>query len=350
MSASLEAKASRESSTPGLLSRSFAKRKALPTGLRLDGQTAIVTGSNAGLGLEASRQLLKLGVSTLIMGVRSQAKGEAAAKQLRSEFPGTIVSVWILDMESYDSVRQFAQNTADLPRLDIVILNAALVKVTYTPLPETEHEMNLQINYLSTALLAILLLPILKSKKVPGASRPPVLSIVGSDTMYTTDYWPRLQGPTFKQYDEAERFDYMPWYGGCKLMLAFFVSQLAEQIDPSDVLINVPNPGPTRNTGLAREAPRAVKIALMIAQFLLGRTMEQAASIYLEAALVLGSESHGSFVSEWIIKPSALNPAPYYTILTERRYPSCWYTTEGQDFRRRLWEETLEELRLLSKT
>jgi hypothetical protein len=47
-------------------------------------------------------------------------------------------------------------------------------------------------------------------------------------------------------------------------MLAFFVSQLAEQIDPSDVLINLPDLGPTRNTALAREVPIAVRTALLI--------------------------------------------------------------------------------------
>jgi NAD(P)-dependent dehydrogenase (short-subunit alcohol dehydrogenase family) len=303
MSANLEAKAARESTGPGTLSRSFAKRKPLPSGLRIDGQTVIITGSNTGLGLEAARQLLKLGAATLIMGVRSQAKGEEAAKGLRRSFPSATVSVWTVDMESYDSVRQFAQKCADLPRIDLVILNAALVKVTFTRLPEPQHETNVQVNYLSTVLLAILLLPILKAKKVPGASRPPVLSIVGSDTMYNTDYWPKFEGPTFKQYDDATRFDYMPWYGGTKLLLAFFVSRLAQHVDPSDVLVNIPNPGPTRNTALAREAPTALKIVLGIAQFLLGRTPEQAASVYLEAGLVMGPESHGSFVSEWIIRP-----------------------------------------------
>jgi NAD(P)-dependent dehydrogenase (short-subunit alcohol dehydrogenase family) len=328
MSSKLGSEAPREGTVGGMLSRSFAKRKPLPAGTRLDGQTAVVTGSNTGLGLEACRQLLKLGVSKLIMGVRTQAKGDAAAAQLRSEFSSPSISVWAVDMESYDSVRQFAQRLAELPRIHIVILNAAGVKTAFTTVSPDGNETNLQVNYLSTALLAILLLPILKSKKDPAAPRPPVLSIVGSDTMYNADYWPKLQGPTFKPYNKPEHFSYMPWYGASKLFVCFFVSRLVEFVNPSDVLINIPNPGPTRNTGLARDAPRIVQIVLSIAQHLLGRNTEQGASIYMHAALGIGEESHGSFVSDWAIRP----------------YPACWYTDEGRDFSNRLWEETMEEL------
>ena len=43
----------------------------------LSGQTAILTGSNSGLGLETARQLLDLGCN-VILAVRNTKKGEAA--------------------------------------------------------------------------------------------------------------------------------------------------------------------------------------------------------------------------------------------------------------------------------
>jgi FlaA1/EpsC-like NDP-sugar epimerase len=57
----------------------------LPHDVDLRGKTAIVTGSNAGIGLECARQLLDLGVSKLIIAVRNETKGEAARKNLLSE-------------------------------------------------------------------------------------------------------------------------------------------------------------------------------------------------------------------------------------------------------------------------
>ena len=44
----------------------------------LHGQTGIVIGSNIGLGLEASNQLLGLGLSYLILAVRNKEKGNNA--------------------------------------------------------------------------------------------------------------------------------------------------------------------------------------------------------------------------------------------------------------------------------
>lgn len=102
------------------------KPRPSPAGTSLAGQTAVVTGSNGGLGLEASRQMLALGLSRLIMGVRDVAKGERAATALRTQFPQARVDVWALSQESFDSVRAFAARCAsDTDRLDVVVLNAA---------------------------------------------------------------------------------------------------------------------------------------------------------------------------------------------------------------------------------
>lgn len=79
-------------------------------------------------------------------------------------------------MEDYDSIRNFATECESLARIDMVILNAGLQKTTFRRARTTGHELHVQINYISTALLTILLLPVLKAKRPP--SDPPVLSIV----------------------------------------------------------------------------------------------------------------------------------------------------------------------------
>ncbi|ETS75466.1 hypothetical protein PFICI_12410 [Pestalotiopsis fici W106-1] len=328
MSAKLESEAAYEATWIRMLQRQFTRPKPLPADTNLEGQTAIVTGSNGGLGLEACRQLLKLGLSRLVLGVRSQAKGEAAANGLRQTFDKADISVWIVDHESYDSIREFVGKCETLPRLDIAILNAAVITTSYTTVPSTGHENILQVNYLSTALLAILLLPILKSKKVPDAVRPPVLNLVGTDLMYQPEFVPRLTGPVLAQYDSAENFRFFPWYSGSKILLMCFVSRLARCVDANDVLINVSNPGLVKNTDLARNGSIMVRTVMGIYQFFLGKSVESGASVYLEAALGQGPDSHGGFVSEWTIRP----------------YPAVWYTTEGKEFTERLWEETMEEL------
>lgn len=166
MSLELEKQARYEATRLGGLRRQFTKYKPLSSNVQLDDAVAIVTGSNVGLGLEASRELLQLGLSNLIMGVRSEEKGNRAADALRRDFPRATISVWIIDIESYNSIREFAERCATLRRIDIVILNAAIApNPSFTPVTGTGHELSMQVNYLSTALLDILLLPILKAKK-----------------------------------------------------------------------------------------------------------------------------------------------------------------------------------------
>ncbi|KAI4866028.1 hypothetical protein F4820DRAFT_418411, partial [Hypoxylon rubiginosum] len=217
MSQNLESRAAFESHFVGFLYRQWLMhRKPYPAGTTLAGQTAIVTGSNSGLGFESARQLLQLGLSHLVMAVRSQARGDAAADKLRKEFPNSAVSVWLLDMESYDSVAAFATRCETLSRIDIVILNAGLRSDKFNVLKATQHELTYQVNYLSTALLAILLLPVLKSKKAPSSVLPPRLTIVSSDTAY----WPvpfKTTGPILSQFDEPALFEPMRNYRCTKL-------------------------------------------------------------------------------------------------------------------------------------
>lgn len=301
MSTDLKAQASFEATFSGLIKRQRTKSVPLPSDLRITGQTAIVTGSNTGLGLEASRQLLGLGLSLLVMGVRSQAKGDAAAAQLREEFPNSKISVWILDMESYNSVRSFAERCASLSRIDVAILNAGLIVPTYKTAPVTGHELTVQVNYLSTVLLALLLIPILKSKRSSDVAKPPVLTIVGSDTAYGGSL--KMEGPILAQTDDAKGFSQMSAYSRSKLLLTMFIGKLAELVDPADVLINTSNPGMTSGTSLGHDSNPILKWLYDVIQYFLARSVEVGASLYLDAALIRGTESHGKFISDWTIKP-----------------------------------------------
>ncbi|UKZ78449.1 hypothetical protein TrVFT333_006189 [Trichoderma virens FT-333] len=260
------------------------------------------------------------------MGVRSQAKGDVAAAQLRTDFPSATISVWIVDMESYDSVCAFASRCESLDRIDIVILNAGLIKTPYTVVRATGNEITLQVNYLSTALLTILLLPILKAKKRVDCSWSPVISIVGSDLMYENEV--ELEGPVLPQFQQEETFSQFSWYGKSKLLQTMFISKIAEFVNPHDVLVNVSNPGMTGGTDFFRGYPALMMKLIAVGQWILARPVDMAATTYLDAVLVQGEKSHGSFTSDWTIKP----------------YPKIWYTPEGQQLRERLWEETMEEL------
>lgn len=82
-------------------------------------------------------------------------------------------------MTSYESIQAFAARAeSELTRLDISILNAGMTAVDHKLVTGTGHERVIQVNYLSTFLLAILMLPIAKDKAFGG--RPGRMTIVGS--------------------------------------------------------------------------------------------------------------------------------------------------------------------------
>jgi NAD(P)-dependent dehydrogenase (short-subunit alcohol dehydrogenase family) len=89
------------------------------------GKVVVVTGGNAGIGLETVRQLAEAG-ATVVMTSRSVAKGVEARNQLMSESPDLDIRVLQLDLTDLVNVREFAAAFAktELKKIDALVLNA----------------------------------------------------------------------------------------------------------------------------------------------------------------------------------------------------------------------------------
>jgi NAD(P)-dependent dehydrogenase (short-subunit alcohol dehydrogenase family) len=289
--------------------QTFHSIPPIPAGIDLAGKTALVTGSNGGLGLECARHFLKLRPSLLILAVRSLQKGEAAAVGLRADFPVARIEVWQLDMESFRSVRAFAVRCErELDRLHVAVLNAALGKLRFERVEEgCRRETTLQINYLATALLAILLLPKMKasassSSSSSSSSEPGRLSIISSDAALGARLEDPGEGEVLDSVDRPEDFDGFKQYSRSKLLITMFCARLAEAVDPDEVIINCCNPGAVKGTAFLREVESwFVKMAFGLKHTIMGRTAVDGARTYVHSSLVLGKESHGSF-TDWLIK------------------------------------------------
>jgi NAD(P)-dependent dehydrogenase (short-subunit alcohol dehydrogenase family) len=121
--------------------------KPLPQDVHLDGMTAIVTGANIGLGLEASKEMAGHGLARVILGVRTLSKGEAAKQEILKQSPDCDVQVWPVDHESFESMVTFGERAQALDRLNIVILCAGVKKLVFS-LAKTGHEQNVQVSSL----------------------------------------------------------------------------------------------------------------------------------------------------------------------------------------------------------
>jgi NAD(P)-dependent dehydrogenase (short-subunit alcohol dehydrogenase family) len=270
-------------------------------GTSLSGKTAIVTGASTGLGYEAAFQLLGLKLSHLIIAVRSPGRGDAAAAKLRKLHPKATIEVWQLDMCLYGSIQAFARRAESLSRIDIVILNAGLMKLSFTTNKSTGHEQIFQVNYLSTMLLAILLLPTLKAKGRQNG-QVPHLTIVSAAVTLAAKFPNKAANPLLPSFDDPKEFDQQETYNTSKLMAHMFLWNLVDYVSADDVIVNLADPAWVKGTELVHDAKGVVKLA-MKAFGTLGRTVTVGASCFVDAAVNHGKESHGCFLMSWAIHP-----------------------------------------------
>lgn len=270
----------------------------------LSGKTAIITGSNTGLGLECARQLLDLGCSKLVLAVRSESKGETARQGLsrNSNLKSDAIEVWNLDLASYDSVIAFSKRAQSLERLDLVILNAGIFKVKQAFNSTTGYEEDVQINYLSNALLTLLLFPVLIEKK--RGNTPGRVVLVSSDLAGWTKFEERSQSPLLPVFTKkAAKWNNAERYGTSKLLGQFFINELSKRVASSTVTVTCANPGMCYGSKLSRELPAIPRAGFSLVQHIVGRSCSVGARTYVHAAATFGQEAHGQYVEKNTFHP-----------------------------------------------
>jgi NAD(P)-dependent dehydrogenase (short-subunit alcohol dehydrogenase family) len=276
----------------------FAKVRHPPASLSLAGQTVLLTGGNQGLGYGCAEWLIELGVFRIILAVRTVSKGEAAAAEFRKKGTQTIIDVWELDMLSFQSVQALAARCQDLDRLDAAILNAGATSFGFER-SQHGHEKVFQVNYLSTVLLSMLLLPVLKHKSQPG--KPGRLTIVSSGTALIAKFPQREATSILDAMDDEKMYDTVDSYAVTKELGHFWLLKLAQFVKKEDVVVNLVDPGLVKGTQLLRSLPGLMGVIAAGVKSMVARTIRDGASCYIDACFIQGEDSHGSFVMDWRI-------------------------------------------------
>ncbi len=128
----------------------------------LTGKLALVTGSSDGIGFHIAARLARAGAEVL-MPVRNQSKGEAAAQRIREKIPGATLSVRSLDLSSLTSVAVLAdQLLQDGRPIHILINNAGVMTPPTRQATADGFELQLATNHLGHFALNAQLLPLLR--------------------------------------------------------------------------------------------------------------------------------------------------------------------------------------------
>jgi NAD(P)-dependent dehydrogenase (short-subunit alcohol dehydrogenase family) len=226
--------------------RQFIYEPPVPTA-SFKGKTVIVTGSNVGLGLEASRWAVRLGASRVILACRNVEKGMAAAEDIQKSMscsPKT-VEVWKLDLSSYASVQAFAERAkTELPRVDALLGNAGISTLKFRMTENNEE--TITTNVISTALLGFLLHPKLRETAAKYNTQT-YFTITASELYEVAKFKERKapDGQIFQYLNNKEKANMWDRYNTSKLLDIFITKQMAalSPLDSSNVIVNCVAPG-----------------------------------------------------------------------------------------------------------
>ncbi|XP_072112932.1 retinol dehydrogenase 11-like isoform X1 [Mobula birostris] len=197
----------------------------------LNGKTAIVTGSNTGVGRYIAQDFARRN-ARVILACRSEERGRRAEREIRQRTGNSNVHLRILDTSCMKSVREFADRIQrEERRLDILVNNAGASGLPTAITPEG-LELTFATNYLGHFLLTNLLLGLLK--------RSPSSRIVNVSSMQHRRGEVKLGQ---LRGEDLERTCFDQLYSNSKLMNVLFTLELSKQLRHTGVTVNAVRPG-----------------------------------------------------------------------------------------------------------
>jgi len=202
----------------------------------LTGKVIVVTGANAGIGLETAVALAAMH-ATVVMTARTRSKGEAALAEVRRRSGSDRVVLGDLDLSSFASIRAFAAWFLErYDRLDVLVNNAGLIVDTRRETAEGFEEM-FGVNHLGHFLLTDLL----RAQLVASApARVVVLSSIAHRFA--------IGGLDRSDLQSTHGFQGFAAYSQSKLANALFAAELARRLAGTGVVVNAVHPGSIRSS------------------------------------------------------------------------------------------------------
>jgi len=127
----------------------------------LAGRVAIVTGGNAGIGLETCKTLVSKNCK-VYLGARSESKASAAIEEIKSIYKDADIQWLQIDLSDFSSVTKAAESfLKESQKLNYLINNAGVMNHP-SNITKDGFDIQFQTNYLSTVSFTWKLLPLIK--------------------------------------------------------------------------------------------------------------------------------------------------------------------------------------------
>jgi NAD(P)-dependent dehydrogenase (short-subunit alcohol dehydrogenase family) len=260
----------------------------------------IVTGATSGIGWNTALELARAGADVTIPA-RSLSKAQDAAARISEAVPNAPLEVAVLDLESFDSIRQFAAAQLSEQRpIDALINNAGIMAVPTRVVDADGFERQFATNVLGPFLLTGLLLPMILK-----AAAPRVVNV--SSGAHAKG------GPVPLEDLNSER-NYKPMevYAKTKLAILLFTCELQRRF-PNQLLAISCHPGIVR-TNIAANTSNLIRAILWVLTPLM-QSPENGAEAALFAATGAGVKPAAYYGPERVtggpIKDTRMAPFAY---------------------------------------
>ncbi|KAF7355534.1 Short-chain dehydrogenase/reductase family protein [Mycena sanguinolenta] len=297
----------------------------LPDSLSFAGKSAVVTGANGGLGLAAALHLVQRNIATIILAAKRPETPYSPTPSFKSSPTSPPSSFMSLTLHAHPRSHPSRPKVlAEIPTLNIVILNAGMGSMDWKLTPEAETEEVFQVNFLSNAILSVRLLPLLRSS-AESSCETSHLSIVGSRAIVVHSFTKQPVPDTssvFAFVNDRAHFRALMRYSDSKLLVSMWVHELGKHVDPSLVIVNNVCPGMVK-TNIDVNQPWWVRRIMGPLRWLAGRSTEVGARTLINA-ISAGKETHGEMLFDFTV---------WRNKFLEKE--------QGQKMEKKVWKETL---------
>ncbi|KAJ7583474.1 short-chain dehydrogenase [Mycena floridula] len=295
----------------------------------LSSRSILLTGAASGLGFEAATHLASMQPRCLLLTYRNTGGSGGSFDALTKISPSVIGSA--LDLTSFASVKKLVTE-AEASHIDTFVGNAAMATRVFAK-TEDGWETALQVNYLSNALLSILLLPqLVKNSSSKSLSR---LVLLSSDGHHFID-GSKLPDPssilsTLNDPEYCTPKIMRSRYDVSKMLLLMFATELEARL-PEDTPVSVMNVNPGFcHSRLTRETESKFIGKILVGAFksIVARPTEAGSRTIVHAVVTPDERKlHGKYI----------------TACVDAGESDFLSTPEGLKFRESLWRETIEAL------